>query len=734
MTKEFIEEIIFELSYRVSNGIPDLKNEDHLYVLREIMEEKGISFDVIESVIDNLREKRLLTELESFGGPTRSFAIDFDGTHSSGSLNFDFKNYDPEIKEPVQDDEAEAEDDGDEPVKEESYIPTYIFDPDKMGIVETGNSIPKNEVLSENKFKCFMTGEVFLETTNGTLVKELDYLDNTIEELNEDWWADYSEEEQQKYIQDHPASQKALDAKKKKEKDVPSGEKDNKEQKDEMRNVDHEETTKALMFTKTEAETEKKTKKSGEVLGRGLGTPESRAGEAATHYAIRQLIAGKNLDEVKNTLTDIANQKDTYLKKEWVNSSLNATKFIVNKYGAENIDEVVWDTPSGRKLIGVEGHMTPSDMFITTKDGKRIGISLKKDGDVYLVNSGYKQALLNLLEGMNEQEKQKITESAGDESYKKDRNEKLQKAINVLDGEMKSTFNTSLKYYKSNIDEAINIFGPNYGKYLDSLDNMDSIVERANSGGKLKTDEIKAFARIIGRGTPIYEKNPDLYNDINLADYRLIGRLLKNFEESPKFAVSLKKFISKRIHISELLNLEQNPKLDEFITVYGESPDGVELSKKSLLELFGEKTTKLYEIKEGFEKAKTPEEKKKYSNEIMKSINNSIYIDFKDGAHDGVIKVKHEDGKEYPIFTVGTRTRGIGAATALEIHQTSYMANALKFKTFDVEKWNPLQRNNFFKRLKGEYEERLKDNKGNPEGIAELQDGIKKINEKLKEK
>jgi hypothetical protein len=574
-------------------------------------------------------------------------------------------------------------------------------------------------------------------------INELDYLDTEVEdedEINEDDIVKKKETGNVYTVKSHDPKRGQVLVKKdaspedieKAERGDPIGdETGDAEQKDRLRNADHEETDKALTFDKEQFAAEEELRKKGKLLGRGLGTPESRAGEAATHYALRQLKEGKSLDEIKSSLMDIANKKDTYLNEKWVEGALNATKFIANKYKDVGIAEVIWDTPSGTKMIGVKDHGTPSDMFITTKDGKKIGISLKKDGDVFLVNDGYEKALPSLLEGMSDDEKQQIVDTVGRQTYDVDRDNKIKEAMNVLDSEMAGDLEKSIKYYTSKPDEAKKVFGSKYEKYLEMLSD-DTLTNKIKSGEKLKTDEIKAFARVIGRGTSIYKKNPDLYNNINLADNRLVGRLLKNFEDNPKFAVALKKSIIDKVHVKEILNLEQNPKLDEFITVYGEKPDGVELSKDSLLELFGEKTNKLYEVTEAFQKADTPEEKKKLASAMMKNVNNSIFIDFKDGARDGVIKIKHDDGKEYPIFTVASRTRGIGSAPVLEIHQTPYMANALKFKSFDIDKWNPLQRNNFLKKLRKKYEEKIKDNAGNSEGQKELQDGIRKIDAKLK--
>ena len=87
----------------------------------------------------------------------------------------------------------------------------------------------------------------------------------------------------------------------------------------------------------------------------------------------------------------------------------------------------------------------------------------------------------------------------------------------------------------------------------------------------------------------------------------------------------------------------------------------------------------------------------------MKELESKIYIDYKDGAKDGIIKIKHEGPpkQEHSIFNIRSRSRGIGVAPTLEMPQTNYMANALAHG-LDIDKWPTLQRNNFLKKQAAE--------------------------------
>ena len=107
-----------------------------------------------------------------------------------------------------------------------------------------------------------------------------------------------------------------------------------------------------------------------------------------------------------------------------------------------------------------------------------------------------------------------------------------------------------------------------------------------------------------------------------------------------------------------------------------------------------------------------------------------IKFDFEDGARNGIVKIKHADGTEYPLFTILARTKPIGTSPALEMGQTTYMANAIKFG-FDTNKWPDRQFNNFIKSQIDELEEILTDTGGAGDG-KDIMIQIKDLESKLR--
>ena len=265
---------------------------------------------------------------------------------------------------------------------------------------------------------------------------------------------------------------------------------------DSNRQQDHQDTDAALNYTKTQ---EKKDKESGTSdFDKGQGTHASRAGEAATHKALRMLKEGKSYEQIEEYLMSIANDKDTFLDKSWVKASLAATKQIEQTFGLDSIDEIVWDTKSGHKTIGVENHGTSADMFVKLKDGTRVGISLKKDGKVFIKNGGYKEVFKQMVDdlrksGVPEEDIKRLEELASKESYDKDLLNTMSQAASVMDES--DVVKSVIEKIKSddNYASELNLLGRR-----DKIDEdfFKRIQEKIKNGKKLSGDEQKIMARI----------------------------------------------------------------------------------------------------------------------------------------------------------------------------------------------------------------------------------------------
>ena len=78
--------ILNELSYRVSSGIPDLTNEQHLMKLWDILKEHNWNIDARVELLKNLNEVSIVKNKKS-GNSTEPEEEPHDDAQISGNLN-----------------------------------------------------------------------------------------------------------------------------------------------------------------------------------------------------------------------------------------------------------------------------------------------------------------------------------------------------------------------------------------------------------------------------------------------------------------------------------------------------------------------------------------------------------------------------------------------------------------------------------------------------------------------
>ena len=466
--------------------------------------------------------------------------------------------------------------------------------------------------------------------------------------------------------------------------DVESQPVDSKPPNDDLRNKDHQTTDSQLNLSVADAkaQAEKKGKK-----GVGAGTAESRAGEAAVHYTLRQLLDGKNIQDVKSELMNVANDKGKILNTKWVNAAVNTAQWINDVYG-DNIEEVVWDTPEGRELIDAEGHGTSADMFIKTKDGENVGISLKQTTNVFLLNGGYSTQHDILVESLSEtlspSEIEEFRSKTSIETYKAGFSSQLTDIRNLFsnDNTLKSKLMESIENYKNlSDDEFKKIFdSPKYRKYVDDVENIISKLPH------VKNEEKKFIAKLVKAGE-IRKSYPDLYDNLRGEEIKLTQSILSEANSNPNVAQGLKKLCLDGMHVEDIL-FGKSDKLDEFITLYGNNP-AVELDKGVLL--------KIFDMQDDFEQYMSldnDEGRQEFKQQMLEKMNDKIKIDIKDGARSGEIKIKHQNG-EFHLFGVRARTKPLGESPGLEMNQTSFMGNVIKEGTPEVSKWKSSTKKRF---------------------------------------
>ena len=465
--------------------------------------------------------------------------------------------------------------------------------------------------------------------------------------------------------------------------------------KEELQKVDKERVDSALNMTKTEAKAQAKSKEKKNV---GAGTAESRAGEAMVHRGLQMIKEGKSLEDIEKFFTDLVNEKDHVLNskkgKEWVGSALASLNAINDEIGWDEIGDIAWDTDEGRESIGVDTKLeTSSDMFVRTKDGRNIGVSLKKDSKVFLNNGGWMEQstlLLNdLKEVMPDDVHEELTEAMSYPNFQVDRAKRFQEAFANYTPEQ------ILELVNSLTEEEIK--SESLNKYIKYLKNPKEHLEKIQRGG-LGLDRgdgpvMKGFHRLL----KLRDEEGD--KKIRESDNVLTQKTFNVLNKSPEAKNGMNKHILRSMHVLDALGLKKELKtggVDGFVTTFGIPPDGAVLNEKNLTDLFGSEVSAM--IVEGIDEVRAGNKEPKDLEDLMAE---KIEIDYDSGQ----IFFKHENELKYPLFYMTGRSRGIGTPPVMELGQTPFMGWALKFGSFNTDEWTPDQ----IKRLKGDLAQQAKE-------------------------
>lgn len=169
---KLINQIMIDWSYKISNGTPDINIYEHRRILKVVLKEHNIPNEAINLIIQNLIYDKQTVQLDEFSSITTAAFDTRNKTHMTGSSHVKYIDpYQVQNSLPVQDseeDEEELEDDN------QKTFEAYAFDSKELKIIKTDETVSIDDILTENRFKCFSNGEVYYETNEGLLIKEDD--------------------------------------------------------------------------------------------------------------------------------------------------------------------------------------------------------------------------------------------------------------------------------------------------------------------------------------------------------------------------------------------------------------------------------------------------------------------------------------------------------------------------------------------------------------------------------
>ena len=626
--KEFIKELLIELSYRSDEGFPILTKPSHLSLISEILDEWDLS-ELKNLLIENLIEAEANPEDDKY-----------TSTGGKGYVkSADWNEYQKD-KEGFTGDKFTKDDNGKYVVQSNDGDSTEVEKPSSTFDASTPEGLSYIKSLGPND-EAYKAAVKAGQITDTESKENIDSTPREVE-LNK--------------LRELPKSESIK--------------------------IDHQSADKSLAMTKKEAKAQAKRTAAGEKQNVGAGTPESRAGEAMVHKGLRLIQEGKSLEEIEAEFNKLVNSDDHILNskegKKWVGSTISTIRKIDETIGLTNIDIVSWDTDAGRISIGVDADLeTSSDMFVRTKDGRNLGLSLKKDGAVFLNNGGWnKQSKLllgDLKSKMGEESHKRLSEAMSIDAYESDVTDRFKFVSNTITDDV---IKDDIDRLKTDKDLYTKYFGgANQPVYERILANPTALYNRMAAGTLNKNDQ-----KVVAKLTQIYHKTE--YNHLRESENALSQRTFEVLNSNKDAKDGMNKHIIKSMHISETLGLNKRVKaggVDGFQTMYGIEPDGAVLNEETLVTLFGSNFQSMLK-----EQIKEVRDGNQSYEELEQFIADSIEIDYESGQ----ILFKHESNKKFPLFKLQGRARGIGSAPVMEMLQTPFMAHALKMGTFNTDEWD----------------------------------------------
>jgi hypothetical protein len=461
-----------------------------------------------------------------------------------------------------------------------------------------------------------------------------------------------------------------------------------------LKKIDAWEKRKAKAKAKGQKFTEKKP--SVESKGVGLGSPESRAGESAVVKGTlvlknafdKCMIKSKDINKCYQAAREATKKhletylgSDSFLTKEWIDSAMNTLDLIHKEIGFHNIEEIGWDNQEGRALVGSQGHGTSADMFIKMKpdkeypNGKRLGISLKKDLKVFIFSGGWKK-----LEGTMQEKGFILGESSKASHYEKRRNEELHQVSNFAQTN-KDEFCKDFDNLKKNPNRLSSKPATVKSRVADILKltkatdlskvKCDTFIQNVMSARPLSGDAMKVIGDMCKTSTNPYLKAA--YGKMRALDREMTDSIADDFDK-PENQTVVKKLVRDETHITDIL-FADNPNLDELKVVYGTNP-AIEMKKEELSKLFG-----VDDLYAKYQAETDPAKKAEIRKQIEDTIDSKIVISRKKGVMSVAINVNGPDGKpsQLPLFEAKIRTRGFGNAPTFEMSQNTFGGISYKY-------------------------------------------------------
>jgi hypothetical protein len=445
---------------------------------------------------------------------------------------------------------------------------------------------------------------------------------------------------------------------------------------------------------------------------KGAGTAASTAGEAATTLSLEKLrslrtaqsgtstedFLKQNMPEVVKLLSELRGIKGSALTEDWAESARKQVmamfKTIEETYNVK-ISEIAWDNANGRTALGLgpKPKTDRSDLYVKGSDGQIIGISLKKDGNIFLANQGLRTVLDSIAEkAPDEETANKITSIS--ESHK----QTFEKELNTLLSTSKSkSRELSLKLKKLNRAD-IDDVPVKYDEFFDKNGNLTKeTIAVLLSGGvgtgrkqKYTENERKLFLKVmaaISDDTPAVKTSLE---NMRAADRKATQSLLELVRTDEGVNETMTDYLIDSLDLVQLVTPDRpfgaDYPVDKFFIAYGESnlqEDGQEFPMSVTRDTI----------------LSTLDLPKDITDEQLKiAVKEKFVVDADGDSKVGFLRLRIKNQTPPPnyfypsISTLAIRARGLGTPPTMELAQHSGWTYTLLNKSPNPKTWPPHQR------------------------------------------
>lgn len=428
----------------------------------------------------------------------------------------------------------------------------------------------------------------------------------------------------------------------------------------------------------------------------GAGTDASRAGEAATVYGMNVIIdeykqnpenfsLSKAMGGLRFELDYAVNREGSLLDEGWRDVALSTVESIINDYGIENLSYVVWDTVEGAEVTGAKGHGTSADMFVKLNSGEVVGVSLKKNFNVFILNAGLSTVLEGIVEQMPDSEADKISSQLSMQQYFARRARSFENLANVEGFRAEAT---RMRDACISGETCPWKTGSTMDKRL-KAGALESAFEKIDSGrsSELSIDEMKVLARIGERSNK--QGTTDAIDNIRNLANQTLQDVFSVSVQNEMFGDLMKEKVVDGLHLSDTLNVGLTG-IDRFVSYFGDQ----RFDNNDLLNYFvtsDEDKTLLKEAIDSGEK-----------HVINKWFIDRIGLTYDEDSGKANINFRRTDNKigdepEYlSIGFAGIRERGIGTPPSFEMGISNEFKYILKYGP-KISEW-PTRARNIFKK------------------------------------